>query len=99
MFAEMYRKKTGNQPTNWKFITFLKTGNGPANWKIYNFFWKPEINIKCALNKSKKRKPTNKLKILKFITRNGPKFAETDWKKQETNQQTENKPKICGNGS
>jgi len=60
-------RKKGNWPTNRKFITFLKPGNKP--------------NM-CG-NRSKKRKPTNKMKIYSFsqTLEMNLKYAETIRKK------------------
>ena len=64
-------KKTGNWPTYWKFITFLKTENGPIICrnglkkketnqltKNVQLFFKPETNLKYAEMDRKKSKLT-----------------------------------------
>ena len=83
VFRKSWKIRTKNEGTPPSYIstipliTFLKTGNG--------------IKI-CGNGSKKKEKPTNKLKIYNFFWKpeTNQKFTETDRKKQETDQQTEN---------
>ena len=76
-------RKKGNSPTNWRFITFSE------NRKLTK-------NLQKRI-KNNNRKLSIKLKIYNFFWKpeTDQKFAVTKWKKQETDQQSENYNFFC----
>ena len=109
-------KKKRKRSTNWEFTTFSenlqqtqkwgngskKRGNRSTNWEFTTFSENRKLTQKKRKRTQKKRKPINKLRIYNFFWK-----PETDPKKEETDQQTENLklflktgngPKKRGNG-